>query len=90
MDTPTSNANQATKEDMAGLTADIRELKALVQDEGATTRESVFDLHSAVDRYLKRTEDWHQEFAVLKARHDRLAEVLMSKRVVSDEDLKLV
>ena len=46
-------------------------------------------LTSSVDRYLKRTEDWHQEHAVLKARYDRLGNVLAHKGIVSEEELAL-
>ena len=51
--------------------------------------ESFSELQGSVDTYLKRSEGWHQEFAVLKARHDKLATLLMKKGMVSEEELAL-
>lgn len=46
-------------------------------------------LTNSVDRYLKRSEDWHQEFVILKAQHDRLHKQLVVKGIVSESELDI-
>ena len=52
-------------------------------------RRDIATLQSSVDTYLKKTETWHDEFIVLKARHDRLSGVLVEKRIVDEDELAL-
>ena len=47
------------------------------------------DLQSSVDRYLKFTQTWHQEFTILRARHNRLENALTTKGIVSEKDIRL-
>ncbi len=46
----------------------------------------ISDLTSAVDRYLKRTETWHDEFQVLRARYNHLIHVLDQKGILAEEE----
>lgn len=66
----------ATKEDLTDL------------KEQMLTRFS--DVQSSVDRYLKFTETWHQELTILKGRQDRLSQVLISKGIVSEQEIALL
>ncbi len=70
--------NLATRHDTKRLDDRIDKLQA-----------SVADLHSSIDRYLKRTETWHDEFMVLQARYDRLVHLLDQKGLVREEETHL-
>ncbi len=65
-------ASMATKEDIAQV--------------GDQMHESFSGLQSSVDRYFKRTEDWHDEHAVLKARYDLLVDLLDKKGLIKATD----
>lgn len=71
----------AKKEDLQSLATkgDLDQLTAQIQA-------SFSDLQSSVDRYLKRTETWHDELRVLQARHDRLVHLLDQKGIVQEEE----
>lgn len=49
----------------------------------------ISDLTASVDRYLKRTETWHDELRVLQARYDRLVHLLDQKGIVQEEETHL-
>lgn len=65
----------ATKQDLFGLEHRMRD--------------DFSQLQTSVDTYLKRTEVWHDEHIVLKARHDKLAKKLVEKQIVTEQDLAL-
>lgn len=75
----------ANKGDVGIVQEDLREVKEDVRQ----VQHSMDSLHTSVDTYLKRTEDWHQEFSVLKARYDKLADTLTKKGFVKEEELAL-
>jgi hypothetical protein len=75
-----------TKTDLARMEVSLKKDIDLLSSQ---IHESFSDLQTSVDTYLKRTEDWHQEFAVLNARHKRLTEVLTKKGFVSEDELSL-
>ncbi len=80
------------KDDLLGVKGDITVIKEDIKDikaDAAETKSLVNSLHVSVDTYLKRTEDWRQEFSILKARHDKLAELLAKKGVIREEELVL-
>ena len=90
----------ATKDDVAQVKDEVVQVKAEVTavedrltnkiaaaEEGLTGKFS--NLQASVDRYLKRTESWHDEFRVLKARHDRLIHILDQKGIVREEETHL-
>ncbi|MBI4426827.1 MAG: hypothetical protein HY567_04590 [Candidatus Kerfeldbacteria bacterium] len=47
------------------------------------------NLQSSIDEYLKRTESWHDEQVILKARHDRLSDSLVKRGIISKEETLL-
>lgn len=47
------------------------------------------NLQSSIDQYLKRTESWHDEQVILRARHDRLSDSLVKKGIVTREETLL-
>jgi len=49
----------------------------------------ISELTSSIDRYLKRTEEWHDEFNVLKARYEKLVHALDRKGVILEEETHL-
>lgn len=51
--------------------------------------ESINGLYSLVDGYLKKTEDWHQEFIVLRAQHNQMKHVLVNKNIASEQELSI-
>lgn len=78
----------ATKEDVHRLEASIATKQDV--DHLATHMHASFSgLLSSVDRYLKRTEGWYQEFSILKGKHDKLAHALIQKGVVNERDTSL-
>lgn len=66
----------------------VAEFRSVRQDL-TELREQIRLLTTTMDGYVKRTDDWYQEFVILKARHDRLHQVLVEKGVVSDDELTL-
>lgn len=90
-------ANMATKADLAGLATktelvSLREqvkldTQDIVHKATQTLRSDFSELQTSVDKYTKRTEDWHQEHFSLRNRVGRLEKTLIRKHVISDEDL---
>ncbi|MBI3957128.1 MAG: hypothetical protein HY340_04045 [Candidatus Kerfeldbacteria bacterium] len=76
------------RSDVAKLRVDLNELRPIRQ-ELAELRDEVRAMTTTVDGYTKKTETWHDEFGVLKARHNKLHDVLVQKGVVSDDELTL-
>lgn len=74
---------KVTNSNLAVVIEDVKDMKSDV----AETKTLVSSLHTSVDAYLKQTEDWHQEFSVLKARHDKLAILLTKKGFIREEEL---
>lgn len=62
------------------------ELRHVVR-ELADLRKRVDALTTATDSYFKRTQDWRQEQVVLKAKVDRLADLLVRKGLVREDEL---
>ncbi|MBI4426616.1 MAG: hypothetical protein HY567_03480 [Candidatus Kerfeldbacteria bacterium] len=87
----------ATKEDLRGFarTEDIHRLetnmatKEDVHDLSTQIHASFSNLQSSVDRYLHRTEGWHQEFSVLKGKHEKLSGALIKKGLINEKDTLL-
>lgn len=83
----------ATKDDHQRLEEDLRRLevnmatKDDVRDLGEEITKKFSDLQTSIDHYQKTTETWHQEFRVLKNRHDRLSTVLINKRIAIEQEL---
>ena len=75
----------AVVERLRGVVATKRDLEAVENRLTSTFS----DLQTSIDRYLKRTEGWHDEFNVLKARYDRLIHVLDQKGIVREEETHL-
>ena len=75
----------AVAERVLDVVATKKELVAV--EERLTNKFS--ELQTSVDRYLKRTEVWHDEFNVLRARYDRLIHVLDQKGIVREEETHL-
>lgn len=80
------------KASIDGLTIEVHELRF---DFGSLRNSFVHlgsrfsSLQSSVDQYLKRTESWHDEQVILKARHDRLSDSLVKKGIVTKEETLL-
>lgn len=101
-----SRSRPITKSDLAALRRQFRaefrntelrqrvnfraDLKNGLYDLREAIRTDYSKLQTSVDRYLKKTETKHQEQRVLKARVDRLVEVLVSKRLVDEKELALI
>lgn len=84
----TLEVQMATKDDIHWLEASMAAKEDI--DQLATQMHASFsNLQSSVDRYLKRTEGWYQEFTVLKGKHDKLSGVLVQKGVVTEKDTLL-
>lgn len=82
----------AVQQDIQRLDIRIDEVSDGLQEvrrELVELREQVHSLTTAVDRYVKRTNDWYQEFVVLKARHNLLHGKLVEKGIVTDDELTL-
>lgn len=47
-------------------------------------------LQTSVDKYLKRTENWHAEFQVLDARVSRMKTVLVNKGIATEDEFALI
>ncbi len=88
-------ANMVTKDQLEALAtkdqikllptkADVEEIVHKVTQ---TMRSDFSALQTSVDRYTKRTEDWHQEQFALKNRVGRLEKTLVRKNVLSENDL---
>ena len=72
------------------LRSEFREdLKAALLELRQDVRQDFSELQTSVDRYLKRTEDWHQEHIVLRARYNRLITVLSRKGLVTEKEVAL-
>ena len=65
----------ATKEDIHQLSAQMQV--------------SFSDLQSSVDRYLKRTEAWHDECDVLEARFKQVVNLLDQRGIIKEEETHL-
>lgn len=50
---------------------------------------SISDLYSMIDGYFKRSEDWYQEFIVLRAQHNHVKHVLVRKNVATEQELSI-
>lgn len=78
----------ATKDDLSRIEASI-----VTQTDLSNLRNklktSFFNLQSSVDRYLKRTEDWHDELNVLQARFKQVVHLLDQKGLVKEEETHL-
>lgn len=61
-----------------------------VQKSNDTLRADFAQLQSSVDGYFKQTQDWRQEFEVLRAQHNRLKEVLLEKGLATEEELAVI
>lgn len=61
-----------------------------VQDDIAELKNGFSILQTSVDKYLKRTEDWHVEFQVRDARCGRLETALLKRGVVTEEETALI
>lgn len=82
----------AVQQDIQRLDIRIDEVSDGLQEvrrELVELREQVHSLTTTVDGYVKRTNDWYQEFVVLKARHNVLHGKLVEKGIVTDDDLTL-
>lgn len=80
------------KASIDGLTTEVHELRSDFGSlrNGFVHLSSRFSgLQSSVDQYLKRTESWHDEQVILKARHDRLSDSLVKKGIVTKEETLL-
>ncbi len=97
----TGRMSPISKQDIEGISSAVAEklrgvmvTKQDLADGLAAVESSLTDkfseLQTSVDRYLKRTETWHDEFNVLKARYDRLIHVLDEKGLVREEETHLV
>lgn len=83
-------ALQSLKSDLrSDLSSDLRSELATKEDL-VELKSSFSDLQTSVDRYLKFTETWHQELTILKGRQDRLAQVLVNKGVVTEQEIALL
>lgn len=69
-----------------GVVAMRDDLKPIVRDV-RDARQQLSSLITSVDRFGKNQTDAHDELVVLRARYDRLAEVLVHKGVTSAEEL---
>ena len=47
------------------------------------------NLHTSMDKYLNKTENWHLEFKVLEAQFKKVQRVLLSKKIATEEELSL-
>ena len=78
----------ASKDDFAKLESEMvrkDDLEQLKQE----IRNDFSDLQSSVDRYLKRTETWHDEFEVLAARFKQVVNLLDQRGVLKEEETHL-
>ncbi|MBI3114974.1 MAG: hypothetical protein HYZ09_00570 [Candidatus Kerfeldbacteria bacterium] len=65
----------------------MREDLEVVKTNLARVEANVGAIYTNLDTYLKKTEVWHDEMAVLRMSHQRLKETLVRKGVVSDAEL---
>ncbi len=77
------------------LTAkDIEAIRLIVQEENQKGSESLrrdfAQLQSSVDGYMKKSQDWREEFHVLRAQHKRVKEILIEKGVASEEEFAVI
>lgn len=77
------------------LTAkDIEAIRLIVQEENQKGSESLrrdfAQLQSSVDGYMKKSQEWRDEFQVLRAQHNRVKEVLVEKGVASEEEFAVI
>lgn len=67
----------------------VRNQIASLTDRMVSLEGRMDDLITSVDGYAKRTNDWYQEVAVLKARHNVLHGKLVERGIVTDDELTL-
>lgn len=80
-----------TEHDIAAIQQVVSaSVQEAVQRASDSLREDFADLQSSVDSYLKRTLDWHQEYEVLRAQHNRLRAVLIEKGIATEEELSVI
>ncbi len=75
--------------DLGLMKNDMGQMQAGLNRVENTMNTNFSNLQSSVDRYLKRTETWHEEHIILKARHDRLSNALIDKKIVTKEETLL-
>lgn len=71
---------------LSGMELDVRGLRQDMKTGFEEVGQNFSSLHSSVDRYFKKTEDWHQEQVILKARHDKVSDSLVKKNILTLED----
>jgi uncharacterized protein YoxC len=76
---------QGLQTDVQELRGDFSRLEIKVDGLG----NSFSNLQTSVDQYLKRTEIWHDEQVIVRARHDRLSDALVQKGIVTKEETLL-
>ncbi|MDP2685359.1 MAG: hypothetical protein Q8P20_10100 [bacterium] len=78
-----------TEKDLKTLVDFIRsEIQETVRNEIKPIREDIHELQKTVDTYIKQTQDWHQEFIVVKARYDKMKEVIVRKGIATEKELQ--
>lgn len=50
-------------------------------------RTDIHEHQKIVDDYVKTTKNWYEEFILLKARYDRMSEILIRKGIAKQEEL---
>lgn len=75
----------ATKDDVYRLQAGTVS-KEEFRDGLNGLRSEFADLQSSVDRYLKRTEMWHDELTVLQSRFTQVVHLLDQKGLIREEE----
>lgn len=82
---------QLTQKDIAAIQQVVRvAVQEEVQKANDAVRSDFAQLQSSVDSYLKQTQDWRQEFVVLRAQHNRLRKVLIEKGLATEEELVVI
>ena len=76
-----------TKEDIGIFESVVAEI---VRQEVKPLRDEITKNTEITDRYLRRTEDWHQEQQILSAQLARMREILIEKGIASEEEFAVI
>lgn len=72
-------------------TEDFKAFEAVMSDlldkKLEVVRADIHEHQKSVDDYVKTTKNWYEEFLFLKARYDRVSEILVRKGIATQEEL---
>ncbi|MBI2984085.1 MAG: hypothetical protein HYY50_00445 [Candidatus Kerfeldbacteria bacterium] len=72
-----------------GVELEVKDLRQEMRHGFHDVDQKFSSLQSSVDRYFRKTESWHDEQVILKARHDRLSTPLIDRGILTKEETLL-